>query len=171
MSSFRLKTVVAAATRLADWRASLRRFFFEPNDGARGVAAIELGLIAPILALMLVASFDVGMGIYRGMQVQTAAQAGAQYAVAHGFSTSIANVVTGATSYSGISASPAPSRFCGCPSSSSVTAATCSSTCSNGSVAGTYVTVSSQATYSTILPYPIVPNSYALSSQSTVRIQ
>ena len=161
--------------QIAVLRASAYRFLAGRGDGVGGLAAIELGLIAPILALMLVATFDFGMGIYRAMQVESAAQAGAQYAIGHGFSgqnqSSITAAVTGSTTYSGISASPAPSRFCGCASSSGVTTATCSSICSDGTVAGTYVTVSAKATYAPTLSYPLIPSSFNLSAQSTVRIQ
>jgi Flp pilus assembly protein TadG len=137
-----------------------------------GIAAVQFGILVPILILVGVCTLDVGAGIYRKMQVQNAAQAGAQYAVAHGFSqSSISAAVTNATTFSGIGASPSPSQFCGCPTNSGVTSATCSSTCADGSVAGTYVTVSSQGTYNTILTYPLLPNSFPFAAQATVRIQ
>jgi Flp pilus assembly protein TadG len=165
---------MAGTTFLADWLASfgrrLLRFVGGSDDAIRGAVSVEFVIIAPTLALMLVCTLD--LGIYRKMQVENAAQAGAAYAVLHGFtSSSIQNAVTSATSFAGVSASPAPSEFCGCASSSGITAATCASTCSSGSSPGTYVTVSAQATYNTLLPYPVVPNNYTLAAQSTVRIQ
>ena len=106
------------------------------------------------------------------MQVQDAAQAGAQYAAVHGFNaSSISNAITGATSYSGISASPAPAQFCGCASATGISTVACGSQCPGNIAAGTYVTASAQSTYTTILPYPVIANSFALSAQSTVRIQ
>jgi hypothetical protein len=129
-------------------------------------------MLAPILVVMGVCTVDLGAGIYRKMQVQNAAQAGAQYAVAHGFSaSSISAAVTNATTLSGVSANPAPSQACGCPTTSGVTSATCNTTCPDGSVTGTYVTVGSQATYNTILAYPLIPNSFAFAAQAMVRIQ
>jgi Flp pilus assembly protein TadG len=154
----------------ATWRAHIRAFL-SGKRGAEGVAAVELSLLAPLLIFMLVATFDLGMGLYRKMQVQNAAQAGAQYAIAHGFSSSLASVVTGATTFSGISATPAPSKFCGCPANAGVTVADCTSTCTGGTAPGTYVTVSSTGAYNTILPYPMIPNSFTITAQSTVRIQ
>ena len=73
-------------------------------------------------------------------------------------------------------------EFCGCPSSSGVTqlaagACTEGTTCSGAAVAGTYVTVSTQATYNTIAPVSgklftiTVPSSYSLKGSATVRIQ
>jgi Flp pilus assembly protein TadG len=153
------------------WR-SLLRLVGRGVAASRGVAAIEFAVVAPVLIAMAIGMVDLGYGVYRSMQVQNAAQAGAQYAVAHGFNaTAIASAITSATGYSDISASPTPSQFCGCPTSVAVSTATCNSACADGTLAGTYVTASAQATYATLLPYPLLPSSFALASQSTVRIQ
>jgi len=153
------------------WR-SFRVFLAGGDAGSRGVAAIEFAIIAPILVLLMVCTVDLGQGIYRKMQVQNAAQAGAQYAAVHGFTaSSISAAVTNATTFSGISASPSPTQFCGCPSVTGVTSASCNSTCTGGISSGTYVTASAQATYTTILPYPLLPTSFTFAAQSTVRIQ
>ena len=162
-----------SANQTTSWiRQSLRRFILGKEDGIEGVAAIELAIIAPILLLLMICTIDLGFSIYRKMQVQHSAQAGAQYAMAHGFNaSSISSAVTNATSFSGVSASPAPSQFCGCASSTGVTNAACSSKCSGGSTAGTYVTVSAQGTYNTLFPYPLIPDSFTFTAQATVRIQ
>lgn len=147
---------------------AIRRFI----AGTEGAALVEFSLFAPILLPMVVCTMDLGLGIYRNMQVQHAAQAGAQYAIAHGYdASSISSAVTNATNFAGISASPAPNQFCGCPSDTGVTSVTCPATCADGAVAGIYVTVSAQATYTTIVPYPLISSGFALSAQSTVRIQ
>ena len=151
---------------------SLAGFVTRLRGNQEGIAAVQFGMLAPILVLMGVCTVDLGAGIYRKMQVQNAAQAGAQYAVAHGFAaSSISAAVTNATTLSGVSANPAPSQLCGCPTASGVTSATCNTTCPDGSVTGTYVTVGSQATYNTILAYPLIPNSFAFAAQAMVRIQ
>jgi Flp pilus assembly protein TadG len=136
-----------------------------------GNAAVEFSVAAPILAIMFVPMIDIGMAVYQKMQVQDAAQAGAQYAMAHGWNSSaIQSAITSATALS-VSASPAPSKSCGCPDGSSVSAATCGSTCSDGQNAGTYVTVGAQATYTPLLPYPAMGSSVTLSAQATARIE
>ena len=163
---------VMRMTRKSPRMRSAALAFSRFGADVRGVAAIELSIIAPTLALALICTADLGLGIYRNMQVQNAAQAGAEYAVAHGFvAESITTAVQAATALSGISASPAPSQFCGCPSATGVAVATCGATCPGGSTVGTYVTVSALATYRTLLPYPALPSSFALTAQSTVRIQ
>jgi Flp pilus assembly protein TadG len=137
-----------------------------------GIAAVEFAFVAPVLVILIVCTADLGLGLYRKMQVQNAAQAGAQYAAVHGFdSSSISAAVTGATSFSAISASPTPSQFCGCPSSTGVTSTSCSSTCSGGASPGTYVTVSATGSYTTLISYPGIPSTFTFTAQPTVRIQ
>jgi Flp pilus assembly protein TadG len=162
----------ASLHRPSQARSMFRRFSSRAAGDTSGVAAIEFGIIVPILVLMTVATVDLGMGFYRKMQVEGAAQAGAEWAIRHGFNiSSISNAVTSATSAPGISVSPAPIQFCGCASGSGITTATCGNTCSGGVQAGTYTTVSAQMTYNPILPYGFLPSTYNLSSQSTVRLQ
>jgi Flp pilus assembly protein TadG len=132
---------------------------------------MELALLASPLMMLAIGTADYGLGIYRQMEVQNAAQAGAEYARKHGFSTTgITTAVTAATPLT-VSASPVPAQSCGCPSGTAISSATCGSTCASGAVAGTYVTVAAQATYSTIVPYPGIASSYTLTASSTVRIQ
>jgi Flp pilus assembly protein TadG len=136
-----------------------------------GVAAVEFGILIPIMSLMVVSVTDIGLAVYRKMQVEDAAQAGAQYAIMHGFdSGAITSAVTSATNSSAISASPAPVKFCGCASGSSITAASCGTTCPGGAAAGTYVRVSAQGAYSTIINYQVV-STYTFNVQSTTRLQ
>jgi Flp pilus assembly protein TadG len=143
---------------------------FAKDEG--GIAAIEFAILGAVLCLMVVAVGDLGMGFYSYMQVQTSAQAGAQYAAVHGFnSTSISNAVTNATSVAGITASPAPQQFCGCVSGATVTAATCGTVCADGMSAGTYVSASAVRDYSTLISYPGFSATYHQTATSTVRIQ
>jgi Flp pilus assembly protein TadG len=143
---------------------------FARNDS--GVAAIEFAVLGAVLCMIVVAVGDLGLGFYSNMQVQNSAQAGAQYAAVHGFnSTSVTNAVTNATSVAGITASPAPTQFCGCVTGSTMATATCGSVCANGMTAGTYVSVSAARTYSTLISYPGFPASYSQTATSTVRIQ
>ncbi|MBB4370094.1 Flp pilus assembly protein TadG [Bradyrhizobium sp. cir1] len=137
-----------------------------------GVAAAEFGILIPVLSLMAVSVTDIGLALYRKMQVENAAQAGAQYAIARGFNESgISAAVASATNATNITASPAPVQFCGCPTSAGVSAVTCGTACPGGAQAGTYTTVSARATYSTLIDYQIVAASYTYSVQSTARLQ
>ena len=137
----------------------------------RGTAAMEFGLAIPFLLILLVGTVEIGFATYEAMQVYNSAEAGALYAAKNGFdATAISGAVVSATSLSGITASPAPAQFCGCPSASGVVTATCGATCSSGGTAGTYVRVSAAYTHTTILSYPTFGLPTTLTAQSVVRI-
>ena len=138
---------------------------------SRGTAAMEFGLAIPFLLILVVATVEVGFATYEAMQVYNSAEAGALYAAKNGFnSTAISNAVVNATSLTGVTASPAPAQFCGCPSTSGVTTTTCGATCSAGGTAGTYVQVNAAYTHTTILSYPTFGLPTTLTAQSVVRI-
>jgi len=137
----------------------------------RGGAIIEFALIMPFLALLLVGLSDFGFGFYESMQVQAAAEAGAQYAVRHAWdATAVAAAVTGATGAGGISATPAPSKVCGCPGGGTLTQIGCASTCPSGDPPGVYASVSAQLQYRTVLPYPGLPATLTLTGQTFRRL-
>lgn len=140
-----------------------------------GNAALEFALAAPLLVALLVPVADLGMAFSQKIQVQQAAQAGAQYATIHPWTsssaTAISNAVLAASTLSSLAASPAPSQTCGCPTGSAIATATCSSTCSDGQPAGYYVTINAQAPYTPQLPYSVLGSSVTLSAQSTVRVR
>jgi len=157
--------------RLSKGHKMLRRLLAYAA-GNSGTSAVEFGLVVPILGLIVTSVIDIGFAVHYKMQVEDAAQTGAQWAIKNGFdANAISSAVTSATNASAISASPKPTTFCGCASGSSVSSATCGGTCPGGAAAGTYVTVSAQATYNTTLNYPGLPNTYVFTGQSTVRLQ
>ncbi len=142
------------------------------GDGVAGVAATEFAIAVPLLLMFAICTFDIGVGYYRKAQVENAAQAGAQYALLHGFNVSaIQNAVAASTSNSGVSASPTPSQFCGCASSSGIASAPCNSTCPSGATAGRYVSVTAQAGYTPVISYPFFPDSFNFTATSTLRMQ
>ena len=77
-------------------RQAIRNFMVGP-DGIAGVALIEFTIFLPIVVVMSIYTMDFGLLIWRKMEVQHAAQAGAQYAMVHGYSSpsSISSAVTG----------------------------------------------------------------------------
>lgn len=140
-----------------------------------GTSAVEFALATPVLLGLLVPLVDLGIAYSRQIQVEQAAQAGAQYASGHPWNsdsvTAISTAVTSAGALPGIAASPPPSQICGCPSGSAVMSYTCNTTCPNGQTAGYYVVVGAQLPYTPPLPYSVLGNSMTLSAQSTVRIR
>jgi Flp pilus assembly protein TadG len=160
----------------------LAAFFGRERLATAGVAAIELAMVSPLLATGVLGAGELGISILRETQVQFAAQAGITYAIANGFNaTNISNAIVNATTYTSITATPAPSQFCGCASATGVTVVstctsttttcTCTSTCSSGFTAGTYVASSAKALFSPIIPNPWQASTVTLAYQATVRIQ
>jgi Flp pilus assembly protein TadG len=172
MEYFEMTIRSSPAYRLCRRPGLLRRFFARAARNTSGAVAVEFGFMVPVLALMVISVIDIGLGVYRKMQVEDAAQAGVQYAIVRGFDVNaISNAVTSATNSSAISASPAPVTFCGCATGTRISTVTCGSTCPGGALAATYTTVSAQATYNTILNYQVAPYTYTFSKQSTARLQ
>jgi Flp pilus assembly protein TadG len=145
------------------------RLFFDEE----GTAAIEFGVIGTFLGLLLLGLVDFGMGYWRQMQVGNAARAGVEYAITNGWDQAkITTVVGGATGWGSITATPAPTKTCGCPDvTAGIAAATCGASCTGGGTAGTYVNVNARASYSTVFTYPGIANPLTLNASTSVRIQ
>jgi Flp pilus assembly protein TadG len=140
-----------------------------------GAAAIEFALVSPLLAIMLGGLVEIGMAAYQAMQVQSATEAGILYAAEHGASniTAIGQAVVNATGTAGITASPIPLAFCGCPHAAGIVsqASNCTTVCSDGTPPGHYVTVSAALAHQTIMSFLNLPLPATLTASSTVRIQ
>jgi Flp pilus assembly protein TadG len=159
-------------------RQAIRRFLIG-EDGIAGSALIEFTLVAPLLVVMSIYTMDFGFVFYRQMQVQNAAQAGVDWAMANHVinNADISAAVTNATNYTNISVSTGyPKAQCGCPSSSGVTftaytPGTLCPTCGS-SKGGLYVTVQTQATWNSFIRYGLFSAATrTLTAQATARIQ
>jgi Flp pilus assembly protein TadG len=144
----------------------------------RGAAIVEFALVMPFLILLMVGLFDLGLGFWQYMQVQAAAEAGAQYAARYPFPwvtttaiPAITTAITSATGTPGISADPAPSQVCRCPDGGTLTPVACNDTCPSGSRPGVYALVSARLSYSPVLPYPGLPDPLTLNGHAYRRIQ
>jgi Flp pilus assembly protein TadG len=149
-----------------------RRFVSDQN----AAGAIEFAFLSPIMIMLALLTIDLGLGGYSQMQVQNAAQAGAEFALYNYSYTTYTNqniiaAVNSATSNPGISASPSPVQFYGCPSDDGLVVVSSGTTCSNGQAAGAYVSVYASTTYKPLVSYVGVSNSYVLNGQATVRVQ
>jgi Flp pilus assembly protein TadG len=160
------------------WKA-VRRFLVGA-DGISGGAMVEFTIFAPMLLAVAVYTMDFGLLTFSKMEVQNAAQAGAQYAIVHnGYdSTAISTAVTSATKFTAVTATS--SQFCGCPSATAVTfcSASCADVpCITGACSlsnqGQYVTVTATptTTYTPLIRFGLVAGSYNISAKSTVRIR
>jgi Flp pilus assembly protein TadG len=134
-----------------------------------GIAAIEFGLLAPFLVLLLVAATEIGSGVYQAMQAQNAAEAGAVYASKHGFNVAgITGAVVNATA-AGVAATPAPSQFCGCPVASGITEMGCTATCADGSAPALYVRINASLTRTSLISVSSLLLPTTFSGQAVIR--
>jgi Flp pilus assembly protein TadG len=165
--------------------------------GIAGAALVEFTIFAPMLMIMSIYTMDFGLVFYKKLELQNAAQAGAQWAIANRVynSSSIQIAAQNATKLAPGKFNVSSSQFCGCSKDSggnpNVTflsngSCTASSTCTNG-VPGTYVTVCATFTAASglnnnFITYGLVPSSYSgscsltsvtapITAQSTARIQ
>jgi Flp pilus assembly protein TadG len=142
-----------------------------------GNAAVEFGLIAPVLLGLLVPIADYGLYIYDSMQLHLAAQAGMEYAAHNGYDpTGITNATINAATPLNLTANNVTvSQFCGCPDANNNIVVTPNCTgntvprphCNNDPaqpIVGVYVTVNATYQYTTLINYPGTPASQTLSS-------
>jgi Flp pilus assembly protein TadG len=156
-----------------------------------GAVLIEITLFMPILALMAVAIINFGLYFSYSIQVQNAAQAGAQWALNNEVqssdswgSTTTSGTVAYLINKAGTSAnntsmpsvySPSitvtPTRYCGCVSGSSLTLSTWTTSCATATC-GTYIQVVASGTFTPFAKYgSFFPASYPVTSTATVRVQ
>jgi hypothetical protein len=141
-----------------------------PSENA-GVAAVEFAICATILLTILAGTIDIGLLLYTEFQLDTAVNAGAQYAVNNaamvGSSpstlnseiSSIVNDLNGtgwATSTVNVNNSN-DSTGCYCPSGTSGSwswggTVSCGSSCTGGGVGGQFVTITANRSVSPIFP-------------------
>lgn len=138
----------------------------------RGSAAIEFGIIAPVLALVLIATIELGFAMRARIIAQEAASAGALYASQHAFDAAGVTGIMAATSNASNEAvitAGVPSAWYGCPTTTDVTPAAQTDTCSDGKPARRYVTVTATVPRVSMLGSDLgLPAN--LSSTSTVRL-
>lgn len=125
----------------------------------RGTAAIEFALAAPILVTVLMATVELGRAMYEAMQVYNAVEAGMMYAAKNGWDfAGITNAVVNASAVfgapaQGLTASPAPSQFCGCPSAAGIASAACTgSPCTDGAAPRQYVKINAALPHLALMP-------------------
>jgi hypothetical protein len=141
--------------------------------GRRGLAALEFAIVAGVLSVMLMGVYDYGMVAWHKLQVHNAVRAGAAYAAYHGFDAEkIMVVVTTASDYPAITASPAPVQVCGCAEASGTfVESACGGNCADGGTKGKYVRVSARADYPFVLPFPGRTGPVTMSAHGIARLE
>lgn len=161
------------------------------EEGTAGAAVVEATILVPILVAMGAYTADFGLFFYTKMQMQNAAQAGAQWAIANRVYNhdSIQFAAQNAVQMSGITVTATPTPFCGCstdssgnPTVTSMGGGTCTSapnsTCNTGGVTGNYLAVTAKpkypdntTLYKSFVPFGLISSTYNISATTVVRIQ
>jgi Flp pilus assembly protein TadG len=171
-------------------RQIIRRFLVG-EDGVAGTALLEFTIFAPVLVVISIYTMDFSLGFYAKMQVQNAAQAGIDWALANHVAnaTDIHAAVITATNPAVTDTSDYPNTLglnqnfgpkCGCPASTGVTftawtspnpCPTCT-TLSGTETGGLYITVQTQTPYTPFFSYGLFSSgNRTLTAQVTARIQ
>ena len=168
------------------------RMFMVGEDGIAGSALIEFTMFAPMLVVAAIYTMDFGLLLITRMEVQNAAQAGAQWAMTNRVYNPLDIEAAGknATKILPSKITIKSYEFCGCPSLSGVTlldstpppdpcsgpaSNICSGlvSCSGGARAGNYVSVCARPTtaYQSFVAFGLFSVSPTVQATTTVRIQ
>ena len=154
-----------------------RRAVRKLRGGHAGQSALELVLIAPLLALLLMVAGDLGRVFYLSIAVDNAASAGVHFAAQEGNANDTTGMETAACNDFGISPLATCQKtlalnatsFCECPNGASPGAqVACTSTCADLRI---YAELTTTATFSTLLPYPGIPSVPSVNGQAVMRVQ
>lgn len=134
-----------------------------------GSAILETAILMPLMIAMIVGTVDFGRAYCTAIEVASAAHAGALYGTQNPTDTA------GMVSASELDApdvstlTPVATYGCECSDgSSAVVSCTSTPTCTYNYV--NYVSVTTTATYTPLIPYPGVPHSLKLSSTALMRV-
>jgi len=153
-------------TRRFDIRGFLR--------STAGNAAVEFGVAAPLLAMIVLGVADLGMMANKTAVLDAAVRAGTAYARSSPSDTSTTRtIVQNFKSFSPAVTATATSFWeCDDPNSTSIgTQSTSEPTCGSGLVAAHYVQVAATQNFSPILPFSSFVFPGSLSSTVTTRVQ
>lgn len=138
-----------------------------------GTAAVEFALVAPILLLLLGGVAEFGWAVWSDSALTNAVSQAAYYAFLTGSTvspTSIVAIAENASALNGVTATAStPACYCasGTPLSLSL-AASCTTTCADGTAPGTYTTIAAQYTVPEFLPLFSAPQ---LTQSAVVRLK
>ncbi len=126
----------------------------------RGAAAVEFGLLVPVLLVLMLGIVNYGLVMFNKMELVSAARSGAQLALADYTDTSsIKDAVVNATSLSLTTSDVTTTQFCEC----SGTTITCGDTTCTNEI---YLTITASDDFDLLL----VSTTLTLSGSTTVRV-
>jgi Flp pilus assembly protein TadG len=133
----------------------------------RGAAAVEFALLAPVLLLIMAGLTDGSQLIVTHMQVNSAAQAGADFALRQGWNAAGIQAAVTAAAPVGATGTPVLAQACVVAGAIVTTAA---GKCADGGDVGRFVTVTAQAPFTPLMSWPGIAMPKTINGQATVRI-
>jgi Flp pilus assembly protein TadG len=148
------------------------RFF----DTRRAVASLEFALVLPVLLMFAGGLADFGLALAAKDKLANAVSLGAQYAYLNAptvTALTIQNLVSSTSSLQGVTVNvTGPACYCITTNSTpALTSTACSSTCSDGTKAGTYVIITASYTYPALMPAYSKLANMTLTESRTARIK
>lgn len=143
-----------------------------------GAIAIEFAMIAPLLIIMAIATYDISIVIKQKLALQNATRIGVQYGMVRrpvqGDMQNVINAVKQtlptAWNKANIEIQPLVTAMLQCECSTGVAIA-CGVKCNAGQTRITYLKVEITKTYQTMMPYPGFDSSFQISDEAIVRLQ
>ena len=140
----------------------------------KGTQLVEMAVVCPFLVLVALGATDFARVSYTTITLSNAARTGAQWAIqsaAHAANTTgIASAAQNEANDLGGSISVTSSRFCRCVGTTAVVSCT-TGACAGGVGKEMFVTVNCARTFTTMVPYPGIPASIAMTRSATLRVQ
>ena len=136
-----------------------------------GQSAVEMAIMVPILALLLVVAADFARLFYVYIAVNSAARAGAQYGSQSLITAADISGMKAAATLDGsnITGLTANASQCTCIEGSTVAA--CATSYCTANATATFVEVDTTAHFNTVVTYPGVPSSITLSGKAIMQVQ
>lgn len=151
-------------------KRNLLRLLVRGMRSWRGSALVETSMLLPVLATLLIASYEIAAAAYTSTEVSNAALAGVQYGVQ---SAATAGDTTGIQTAASNDApnitlgTTTVSHSCICANGA---ASTCQPTDCSGSAIITILTVKTQATFTPVLRMPGIPSSFTMHGQAVQKV-
>lgn len=140
-------------------------------EDRRGAAVVETALVLPMLLVSMAGLIDGGRAILTQMQLQAAAQAAADRVRADAGDLTQADDAAQSATPLAVTLNPAPLIQDGCAGPNGITAAKKGKdACGGGRNAGTFVIVTTQASFTPIMPWPGLSFGAAMHATAAVRI-
>ena len=140
----------------------IKEFLFK---NVKGNVAIEFAIVAPFLFLLLSGVMNFGLILANQNKLYSIVNAGILYAAGQSKTAAEVQIIMQAAIPTMSPLTVTTSSFCRCGGAS----ATCSSTCSDGSTAATYITMTAQSSVTLVAPDFIIANPFPTSVTGMVR--